>query len=275
MDEIEGEAEGAEAKREAPLAKRLAIGLVPPAVLAWLSFLLPEIPLDTAFADFVVFVSDTAYWGLMPWISIGAAVFVVTRPGLTIKRRVIESGILSVVMVGALAGVALLNEHVVKPAIGTPRPNIEALAEAGALGEYETGAEFYALGSKNERREAIAPMIEAIEHLPLSQRVREHWAHETGYTFPSGHSTGSMSLAALMVALGTAWMVGWRRRVLCTVMPLWALCVVYSRPLLRVHRPIDVAVGTLQGIVVGLLAFGAIQWLVNRIGHGQDQDQTS
>ena len=122
---------------------------------------------------------------------------------------------------------------------------------------------------------ALAPLLEGVEEPPLSPRVRAHWAHETGYTFPSGHSTGSMSLAAMIVGLALAWLHGWRRSVLCAVMPIWALSVVYSRPLLRVHRPIDVGVGTLQGIAVGLLAFVAIKWLVTRISHGQGTDPTS
>jgi len=259
----------------AALARPMVPILSASALLAWLSFWLPEIALDGPLADFVVRVADTASWTQMPMLVVIAAVIITSRPGIPARRRAVEALVIAVVSIVALAGVAQLNEHVVKPALATSRPNLDQLAEAGALGpEIETGADFYALGDKQDRRDALAPLLDTVDEPALSPRVRAHWVHETGYTFPSGHATSSMTFATVLVALGFAWLSGWRQWLFAAT-PLWALCVVYSRPLLRVHRPIDVAVGTLQGIAIGLVAFVAINWLADRISHGSRTKQTS
>ena len=44
----------------------------------------------------------------------------------------------------------------------------------------------------------------------------------------------------------------------------WALAVCYSRPILRVHTPIDITVGGLQGLVVGLVAWVIARTLIRR-----------
>ena len=45
-----------------------------------------------------------------------------------------------------------------------------------------------------------------------------------------------------------------RRRLVLLVVP-WGVAVCWSRVVLGVHRPLDVSVGALQGVVLGLLAF--------------------
>ena len=247
------------------LGRRLAAGLIPTFFLVLLSFVLPAIRLDTDFADLVVRVADTSTWAQLPFLCLAAVLVIVSRPGLGARRRVVEAGAMIAAMSVALALMASFNEYLLKPTIASPRPNIVALAEQDALGPgITTGAQFYALGDKDTRREQLAPHLAELEQPALSELVREHWAHETGFSFPSGHATSSMTFATMIFALGLVWLSGWRRR-LSSLAPIWAVCVVYSRPLLRVHRPIDVSVGTLVGMVLGLLAFGAISWVADRI----------
>src|SRR5688572_20204031 len=98
-------------------------------MFAWvlLSFVLPNIPLDGEVANLAVRVADSGDWEQLPFLAIASIVLVISRPSLRARRRAIEATALSLAMLVALAGNALLNERVVKPAFATPRPNIVAL----------------------------------------------------------------------------------------------------------------------------------------------------
>jgi phosphatidylglycerophosphatase B len=237
-------------------------------MFAWvlLSFVLPDIALDSPLADLAVRVSDSASWGQLPFLCTAVLVLVVSRPGPSKRRRVVEGVLLSVAMLVAIPGNALLNEKVTKPAFEVPRPNIVALTEAHALGpSIRDPADFYAIGDKPARREFLSKRLSKLTEPALSQRVRDHWLYETGYSFPSGHATAAMTFASLFVAIGFLWLSGWRQRLTNTLLPIWAVCVVYSRPLLEVHTAIDVSGGTLAGFALGLGAFVFVRWTTNRL----------
>lgn len=254
---------------QAPLPRRIAFVLIPTYLLVLLSFVLPQIPLDGGFAAFVVRVADSATWDQLPLLCMASLILLTSRPGPPMRQRMIETGVIIVVMGGALGGNALLNEHLIKPSFHVPRPNIVALAEQDNLGPaVADGDGFYALGDKQARRDYLAPLLAELEQPGLGVKVREHWTHETGYSFPSGHASASMTFATLMLALGLSWLYGWRQWI-TTVMPLWALCVVYSRPLLQVHTGYDVSMGALVGIGWGLSAFVLMRWLLERFGVSQ------
>lgn len=238
---------------------RLALVLGPTFALVVTSFALPAIPLDTAFADFWVRVSDTAYWSFMPVVCAIVVLVIISRPGIDGRRRGLEAGVATVALLVVVAGNAQVNEHVIKPALAVPRPNIVTLAETGALGPTITeAADFYALGDKDDRRAFLGPQLEQLEEPALSALVEDHWGHETGFAFPSGHSTAAMTFATLMATLGFAWLVDWRARVTAVVVPLWAVFVAHSRVLLGVHTPIDVVVGSLVGIALGIAAAAVV-----------------
>jgi phosphatidylglycerophosphatase B len=221
------------------------------------SFTLPEIPLDGWLAALSVRISDTGSWEQLPYVAVAMLIVIVSRPGLELRRRLLEFVAIGVVFVVILAGNAELNEHVIKPAFAVPRPNLIALADSGALG---LGAdEFYALGDKQARREFLGPRLEGLSEPQLSPLVREHWSIETGYSFPSGHATAAMTFASLMYAVALRWTYGWRRTV-AVLLPIWAVLVVFSRPLLRVHTDIDVSAGAAIGIILGLLGFAVLRF---------------
>lgn len=250
--------------QQAPLPRRIAKVLVPIYLLVLLSFVLPQIPLEGRFAAFVVRVTDSTSWQQLPLLCMAALILLTSRPGPNMRRRMIEAVVISAVMAGALAGNALVNEHAVKPTFEVPRPNLVALADQGALGPAVTDADdFYQLGDKQARRDYLAPRLAELEQPALGPEVRNHWIHETGYSFPSGHATASMTFATLMLALGLCWLHGWRQQIM-VMLPFWALFVVYSRPLLQVHSGYDVCVGTLIGMGWGLGGFVVIRWTVER-----------
>lgn len=240
----------------------LGIILVSLFIGAQLTPLLPRMALDTAFADWVDRLTDTASWTQLTPIAILSVVVLVSRRGITPRRRVREAATLSMVMLIALVGNALLNENVIKPAFGIPRPNIVTLAETGVLGPELPDAEaFYETGDKERRREVLGDRLTEQTTPQLTDRVRAHWIHETGYSFPSGHTTAAVTFAVLLAAVASFWLSGWRHVATMYLLPLWAIGIAASRTLLEVHTAWDVLGGTVAGFGWGLLAFFAVRYL--------------
>ncbi len=230
-----------------------------------LTLLLPDIALDTGFADAVVRLTDTGTWPLMAPFTVVVVLVLALRPEHDTRRRVLEAVVLTLTLPIALAGNALLNENVVKPAFGVSRPNIVTLANDGVLGPDIPDAEtFYAVGDKQARRDVLEERLTAETTPYLSPTVRAHWIHETGYSFPSGHATASVTFAILMAAAALRWLGGWRRIVGLYAIPIWAIGVVWSRPLLGVHTPADVIAGTLAGFVWGVVSFAIVRRIVEK-----------
>jgi phosphatidylglycerophosphatase B len=235
------------------------------AVALLLSFALPDIALDTWFADIVVRLTDTATFTGFTILAVIVIGVISSRRGVSTKRRAVEIGMSSLAILFVVLGVTLFNEHVLKPALAVARPNIERLADSGSLGADNPDADaFYALGDKGDRREALAALLPSIDTPSLSNAVRSHWAHETGYSFPSGHSIAAATLATFVIGVGYSWLTGWRRRLALTIGPIWAIGVAYSRVLLGVHRPIDVIAGALIGVACGLLILTIVRTTVVR-----------
>jgi len=216
----------------------------------------PYFDLTSAFATI-------SYWATQSGGTIGAPiigglmlVLLITRHGISGARRSLEVTLVVIVVAICAGGGAALNEHGVKAALKVPRPNIVYLAGADGAGPLGMSPEeFYGKGDKEARREPLRKVLEA-EPAPveLGPAVREHWIEETGYSFPSGHSFSAMFFATFFLAIGVSYISTQRLWLFYLLLP-WALAVCYSRPILRVHTPTDVAVGGLEGLVLGFVAF--------------------
>jgi len=189
----------------------------------------------------------------LPVVIAALLVLFATRPGGFLASRVRETLALTLALGGLVGGSAWLNEHVVKPAVAAPRPDIRLLAGDGLLGMTPTA--FYQLGDKAVRSQYLDQVLEAAPaSLDLSPAVRDHWIKETGYSFPSGHSLSSMLVTTAFLALALLVMPPSRLRWVYVLMP-WALGVCYSRAILRVHAPLDIFSGALAGMVLGVVTF--------------------
>lgn len=189
----------------------------------------------------------------------------VTRGGITHRRRSVEALSIAAIVGAVAGGGAALNEHVIKNRFAVPRPNIEWLATANAGETLQMSAvEFYALGSKEDRREYLTTVLDD-QHVPLglSEKVVDHWLTETGYSFPSGHAFSALFFLTFFLTTAV-WLLRSRRVSFFYLLLPWALAVCYSRPILRVHTPTDIAVGGLQGLILGLLAFWMLSHLLGR-----------
>jgi phosphatidylglycerophosphatase B len=245
--------------------KRLVLFVVPAALLLPGSFLLPKLPLDGSLAQFVYWLSES---GGKPGIPVVAAVLLtvlLTRPGFAAAPRVREAIVL-VVSLGLVVGLAaVLNEHVVKPGFAVPRPNIKTMAERDVLGT--TPDAFYALGDKDARRLYLAERVKTPEFVTayrLHPAVLGHWVHETGFSFPSGHSLASMTFATYFLALAL-WLLKGPRAWIFFALPTWGVLVCYSRVLLTVHSPTDVSVGGGEGVLIGVAGFVLARWLSGKL----------
>ena len=193
----------------------------------------------------------------LPIVIAALLVLFATRPGdrlaSRLAPRVRETLALALTLGVLVGGSAWLNEHVVKPAVAAPRPDILLLAGDGMLGM--SPADFYQLGDKAARSQFLDQVLTAAPtSLDLSPAVRDHWIKETGYSFPSGHSLSSMLVTTTFLALALLLLPSSRRHWVYVLMP-WALGVCYSRAILRVHAPFDIVSGAVVGMVLGVLTF--------------------
>jgi phosphatidylglycerophosphatase B len=238
---------------------------VPAVCLLPATFLLPELDLESSTLALAAYaVTETGGKAGLPWVGALCFALVLSRPGLTGGQRSRELVALLVSIGLVLGAAAWTNEHVVKAGFAVPRPCVRELVERGVL-DLDADA-FYRVGDKDARRAYLAERLtpEVAEAQRIHPLIAAHWAHETGFSFPSGHSLGSMSFASAFVALGLFLCRGWRRTALM-LLPLWGLGVCFSRPMLRVHSPTDVSVGGLCGVLLGLAVFGLAVTLRRRL----------
>lgn len=176
-------------------------------------------------------------------------VVLVSRPGISVRRRLAEAGVVAGVSVVALYGGSLVNDHLVKPTVGVARPDIVALADLDLLG-MDVDA-FYDL-PETARSAHLASISDerGFGELEMRSEVRDHWVKETAFSRPSGHALASMTLVTMYVSIAMAWLSSWRRWTFLLLVP-WATAVCLSRPILRVHWPVDVLLGGAAGIVLG------------------------
>ncbi len=237
--------------------------LAPACLLLPVSFLLPRLDLTGPAALAVYGITESGGRYGLPTLALLLIALVVLRPGLGFARRRDEAVVMLLLVGALLGGSVMANEHLVKSHFGVPRPSIEELVAARALPI--SAKQFYRMPDKKTRtaylrRQIDRPGFDAVALHPL---IRAHWVKATGFSFPSGHAFGAMMFASFFLGIGISYLEGprlWPFHAL----PLWALLVCFSRPLLRVHYPLDVTVGGLEGAVLGSLLFLLARALLDR-----------
>jgi len=240
--------------------------LVGAAALLPLTWLLPHFDLTAPLARVALWLSDSGKFG-MPFVCAAAVAVVASRPGLTPRARTREVGAMTLALVLFLGVGAVVNEFVVKPRLNSPRPNIEELAQLGLLDL--SPERFYAL--EGDRSAHLRRVLESVHsRFPMAASIRDHWIEETGFSFPSGHSTAAMLVATFFCCIGFSATEQPRRRWLLLALLPWAVLICFARPVLRVHRPVDIMVGGLQGIALGIVSFLFVHALLSRATKASD-----
>jgi undecaprenyl-diphosphatase len=100
----------------------------------------------------------------------------------------------------------------------------------------------------------VKPLIARPRPFVADTRARVVGYHPETYSFPSGHTTTSFAAATVLTFAVT------RRRAAIA----WALAsaIAISRVYIGVHYPLDVAVGALVGVALGLVVTGGRAWYI-------------
>ena len=231
-----------------------------------LTYLLPPIDLTTPIAQVAYWTAESGGTAGTPWIVLSMVALLLCRHGLSRTQRGAEFAVILLSLASFFGGAAYLNEFVVKPYFAVYRPDIIELAQPSSVTSVlkMSAEEFYQLPTKAERSEHLKKVLTADAEPPMDDHIRRHWIHESGYSFPSGHSFSAMLVATVFLALGLSYVRQLRLWVFYAL-PVWAVAVCYSRPILRVHSPTDVCAGGLEGIVCGVLVFLLVRWLLKWI----------
>jgi phosphatidylglycerophosphatase B len=198
-------------------------------------------------------------------VTIAGALLVVmgTQPGRSRRSRLVKVIVMIAVSILVLYGGKLFNDHVVKPAIGVARPNIVQMAELEVLGMDVDS--FYDLSeqARSDHLDSIKSENGFGEFI-MRPEVRDHWVKETAFSRPSGHALASMTFATFYLSMALSSLSGWRRWPFHLLVP-WAVFVSLSRPILRVHWPVDILIGGLVGIAVGTGGYVFTQLLLQKL----------
>lgn len=248
-----------------------------PILVTWLlvslSFLIPVLDsTQPPYFNLLQTLPEIAYWLSQSGGKFGETIIgilmltlLVTRKGINNTRRWKEAGIVLLITTIFAGGGAAFNEHIIKTKLKIPRPNIIWLAGENGSGPLGMTAEqFYNSGNKDVRSQLLLGILsqEPIP-VPLSTSIEAHWIEESGYSFPSGHSYSAMLFAAFFLAMATSYLSTKRIWLFYALLP-WALAVCYSRTILRVHTPTDITVGSLQGLVLGMIAWAIARTLIRK-----------
>ncbi|PKH26823.1 phosphatidylglycerophosphatase B [Enterobacterales bacterium CwR94] len=165
-----------------------------------------------------------------------------------LRFRLKPAVILLIILVSAvLAG--QYAKAFIKEQVQEPRPYVLWLERTHHVQEDH----FYQL-DRQARGALVTQLVAADNTIP--GWLKKHWAFETGFAFPSGHTFFAASWALLAVG------ILWPRRHFKTVVVLmvWASCVMGSRLVLGMHWPRDLIVATLLSWIFVTIA----TWFVVR-----------
>ncbi|QDO86857.1 phosphatase PAP2 family protein [Shewanella psychropiezotolerans] len=212
----------------------------------------------------ILFVSDAS---LFPWLSLDSTaaetLFWITSTGTApygvatvllilflSYRRLEHSRFFSLFLAISLSMCTTLGlNHFLKPFFNEARPNAVWLDQHNLLNTDS----FYTL-SKTERKIQMMAAVNQVEHanteITLAPLVKQHWQHEIGFSFPSGHTLFAITLTMVasyyLLIAGNIWIPG--------LLFFWSIAMGFSRMLLGMHWTQDVLASTLLGGIIGLIS---------------------
>lgn len=184
----------------------------------------------------------TSPWGILTSLLLSAWML------WCLRFRLKPAILLLIIMNGAILS-GQYTKSWIKEQVQEPRPYVVWLEHSHGVSEEQ----FYQLKRK-QRGEMVSALLANDTHLP--SWLKNHWAFETGFAFPSGHTLFAASWALLAIGLL------WPRRRIATIAVLfvWATLVMGSRLLLGMHWPRDLVMATLISWLLVTLA----TWLAQR-----------
>lgn len=229
------------------IAQRTTLGmlllLIMP-VAVWLSGWQWQPGESSAFLRVLFWMTETVTspWGILTSLILSAWV-------LWCLRFRLKPAILLIIFMNGAILAGQYTKSFIKEQVQEPRPYVVWLEKSYGIDE----GEFYQQ-NRQGRSQLVSTLVANDTQLP--QWLKNHWAFETGFAFPSGHTMFAASWALLVIGLL------WPRRHIVTVVMLfaWATMVMGSRLLLGMHWPRDLVVATL----ISWLLVTVATWLAQR-----------
>ncbi|SCB88995.1 phosphatase PAP2 family protein [Gilliamella intestini] len=221
----------------------LAIFLVVPLVIIAINWHWQPTSLNNT-SKYLFLVTETASF---PWAIITSAIlFLVFYLLLPNKTKIILLWLLlvSTILSGQIIK-SILKSHTTES-----RPYVLWMA-----GEFNiTDQQFYSL-TDSEKKELIHQLLNNSTKIP--SWLSKHWQHETGYSFPSGHTLFAITWAFLALML----LKFKQHYIIITSAIIWSILIEISRLLLGMHRPIDLITSILIAWIISLICyFYAKKW---------------
>ena len=141
-------------------------------------------------------------------------------------------------------GATQIGKILLKQLIGEARPYVVILTKDDPA----RIRDFYA-AKRSVRADAVRAYYAKTAN-PAPSHLIAHRAKETGYSFPSGHSTSAASWALLFA--GIIGFANRRRSLITGAVITWAMLVMASRVWLGMHYPIDLVGGVLLAGAINL-----------------------
>lgn len=167
----------------------------------------------------------------------------------TWKRKIISFFAILLGLGGLLGGLAAFNEHVVKPAVMSPRPSHLYLEEKGIV----KLKELYSLSDSARTammQTRVELMPDSVDH--VYDPILLHWTFESGFSFPSGHSQNAFLLGTIVAFIVYTRTKG-RYRLLLLIPIIWAALVCISRVAIGIHTKYDVVTGAGVGMIIAYI----------------------
>lgn len=191
----------------------------------------------SALDEFLFFITTTGT-AMLPAL-LTCLVFIVV---LVLIARQVSWKMIIFTAVMLLAGTQLI-KTALKTFYQEPRPYMGYLVEHGV-----DERQFYQ-EKRSVRQSIVLQTVEDNATLPVY--LKDHWAKETGYSFPSGHA--AFAICWLMIVVLVLPMNRRRDWLIFSVVWIWTALMIISRIRFGMHYPLDVFMSTVFVPIVCLL----------------------
>lgn len=191
-----------------------------------------------SYALYLFTITATTPYALLACAVLAGVILLYLRPPLKTCVTLV-----TILAISIIAGQAI--KSILKSSFAEARPYVVWMADEGLT----TTTDFYTV-SRPER----TALIEGSELRQIPHWQQDHWAHETGFSFPSGHAIFVAQWFFIFLLIFAP-----RGKFLpIAVVAIWALAIQASRLVLGMHWPADIMLSTLLAAALAYITQEAL-----------------